>query len=327
VSEPKIVYSDDQTQQIYTQDAPFDPPVPITTGAGAKSDPVVSPNHRLVAYWRQNPTTFASEVWVVGVDGSDDHYLGDVGTSMVPRPSWSADNTTIAFTSLVGGMYKASVASVTGAPNVHLLIPDMTYGEMSPTYSPDGSTILFADTCYRPAPAQCRYMTVDAAGVNPPIPFTAYPGGRGAVWAPDGQWFYFVTNAGIVYRAKADGSLAEPIVSNLGGGLTYWSLSPHGDKIAYTEYVGGKNVISIVDVDGTNHRQLTSPIAGGDPAGCYSPSWRTDQTAVIMHCYRPFSAISVDMVSTTVSEPTPSTIIGGSFRSRNPEWAGSRPTN
>ena len=327
VTEPKIVYSDDSTGQIYTMTGPGSGSTPITTGNGAKSDPVVSPNHRLVAYWRQDPTTFASQMWVVGIDGSDDHYLGDVGVSMVPRPSWSPDSTTIAFTSLVGGMYKATVASAVGTPNPHLLIPDMTYGEMSPTYSPDGTKVLFADTCYRPAPDQCRYMTVDPAGLTTPVAYTTYPSGRGAVWSPNGQWFYFVTNPGTVYRAKADGSLFEPIITDLGGGLTYWSLSPQGDRIAFTEYVGGKNVISIVDVDGANHKQLTSPIAGGDPAGCYSPAWRLDESAVIMHCYRPLAAISVDMVSTSVSSPTPSTIIGGGFRSRNPEWAGSRPTN
>jgi uncharacterized repeat protein (TIGR01451 family) len=327
VTEPKIVYSDDSTQQIYTMTGPFSGSTPITTSTGAKSDPVVSPNHRLVAYWRQNPTTFASEVWVVGTDGSNEHYIGDVGTSMVPRPSWSADSTTIAYTSVVGGMYKATVASAVGAPNPHLLIADTTYGEMSPTFSPDGSTILFVDSCLRPAPEQCRSMTVDAAGLTTPVAYTTYPIGRGAVWSPDGQWFYFATQSGTIYRAKVDGSLAEPVASNLGGGLTYWSLSPQGDRIAYTEYVGGKNVISTVDVDGTNHQQLTAPIAGADPAGCYSPAWRFDESAVVMHCYRPLAAISVDMVSTSVSSPTPSTIIGGGFRSRNPEWAGSRPTN
>lgn len=327
VTEPKIVYSDDQTGQVYAQSGPFSSPVAITTTTGAKSDPVVSPNHRLVAYWRQNPSTFASEVWVVGVDGSDEHYIGDIGVSMVPRPSWSPDSSTIVYSALVSGVWKATIASATGAPNAHLLIPDTTYGETAPAYSPDGTTILFQDSCLRPAPAQCRYMTVDAAGLTPPVAYTTYPIGRGVAWDPDGQWFYFATNAGTIYRAKVDGTLAEPIATNLGGGLTYWSVSPQGDKIAYTELVSGKNVISIVDSDGTNHKQLTSPIAGADPAGCYSPSWRINQSSVIMHCYRPLAAISVDMVSTSVSSPTPSQIIGGSFRSRNPEWAGTRPTN
>jgi uncharacterized repeat protein (TIGR01451 family) len=326
VSEPRIVYSDDQTGQIYAMNGPFQFPTAITTSTGAKSDPVVSPDHRLVAYWRQDPTTFASQIWVVGVDGSDEHYVADVGQSTVPRASWSPDSHTIVFNAFVSGGWKAMLASAVGAPDPHLLIPDTTYGEMAPAFSPDGTKILFLDSCLRPAPSQCRYMLVDAAGLTAPTAFTTYPIGRGVVWSPDGHWFYFATNAGTIYRAAVDGSLAEPIASNLGGGSTYWSLSPQGDRIAYTELVGGKNVISTVLVDGTGHQQLTTPIAGADPAGCYSPSWRLDESAVIMHCYRPQAAISVDMVSTSVSQPTASTNIGGGFRTRNPEWAGHRPT-
>ncbi|HQY15853.1 MAG TPA: hypothetical protein PLQ10_14100, partial [Ilumatobacteraceae bacterium] len=120
-------------------------------------------------------------------------------------------------------------------------------------------------------------------------------------------------------------SLAEPIATNAYGG-SYWSLSPQGDRIAYTELVAGKNVISVIDVDGSNHHQLTTAFNAADPAGCYSPVWTRDQTSVVMHCYPGSGAIGIYRVSSTAPAPTSPQYIGGSFRSRNPDLAGMRPT-
>jgi hypothetical protein len=169
---------------------------------------------------------------------------------------------------------------------------------------------------------------VNSDGTGAAVAYDAYPVGGGVVVDPATEWFYFATQSGTIYRARIDGTLAEPVASNLGGSLTYWSLSPFGDKIAYTEIVGGKNVISVVNADGTGHRQLTTPFAAPDPAGCYSPVWSTDQSSVLMHCYPgPGGAIGIYRVSAAAIAASVPTPIGGSFRSRNPDHAGSRPTN
>ena len=324
--ESPIVYTDDQTGTVFAMQ-PSQSPVALSTTTGGKSDAVISPDKRTVAFWRQGPApTYESEIWMVGLDGSNERFVADVGQSTVPRVSWSPDSSKIVFSVLTGGRWKATVASAQGAPNPQLLIPDMTYGENSPAYSPDGSSIIFRDSCQRPSPAQCRFHSVSSDGTGTPVAYTTYPtGSGGVVWDPAGQWFYFVSGYSTIYRGRVDGSLAEPIATNAYGG-SYWSLSPQGDRIAYTELVAGKNVISVIDVDGSNHHQLTTAFNAADPAGCYSPVWTRDQTSVVMHCYPGSGAIGIYRVSSTAPAPTSPQYIGGSFRSRNPDLAGMRPT-
>ena len=229
---PTIVYTDDQTGTVRRME-PFGASIALTTQPGGKSDAVVSPNGQTVAYWRQSPVPeYASEIWMVGIDGTNERFVATVGQSMVPRVSWSPDSSKIVFSVLTGGKWKATVASAVGAPNPQLLIPDMTYGESAPAYSPDGSRLLPCALCQRPSPAQCRYHLVEADGSGTPVPYTTYPTGPGVVWDPDGEWFYFAVSS-TIYRARVDGSLAEPIATNAYGG-TYWSLSPQGDRVPCT---------------------------------------------------------------------------------------------
>ncbi len=319
-----IVYTDDSTGTVRRME-PFTGSIALTTQPGAKSDAVVSPDGQTVAYWRQSPApSYDSEIWMVDIDGTNERFVATIGVSMVPRVSWSPDSSKIVFSVLTAGKWKATVASALGAPNPQLLIPDTTYGESAPAYSPDGSKIIFRDSCQRPSPAQCRYHLVDADGSGTPVAYTTYGSGGGVVWDPAGEWFYYAVSS-TIYRARVDGSLVEPVVTGAYGG-SYWSLSPQGDRIAYTDRVSGKNVISVVDVDGSNRQQLTIAYTGPDPAGCYSPVWTPDQSAIVMHCYPGSGAIGIYRVGSNLTAPVAPTGIGGSFRSRNPEYAGNRPT-
>ena len=327
VREPRIVYGDDQTGQIWSMDYPNGAGnVALTSQPGAKSDPVISPDRSTIAYWRQAPGTFASELWLVDADGTDERFVYEIGVSMVPRASWSADSSKIVFSALVSGAWKAVVASADGPPDPQLLIPDMTYGEEAPAYSPDGASILFKDSCLRPVPAQCKYHRVNADGSGTPVAYETYPQGfRGIVWDPDGEWFYFQSGWETIYRARVDGTLAEPVINAQVD--PRWSISPQGDRIAYSERVEGKQVVSIVNTDGSNRRQLTTGFAAADPAGCYSPVWSRLQDYVVMHCYPGSGAIGVYRVNANVSSPVAPTNMGGGFRSREPALAGTRPTN
>ena len=194
VREPRIVYGDDQTRsdlRRWTTRTGLGN-VALTSQPGAKSDPVISPDRRTIAYWRQNPTTFASEIWLVDADGTDERFVYTTASSTVLRASWSPDSSKIVFSAPYSGVSKAIVASAVGAPDPHPLIPDMTYGELAPTYSPDGTSIIFNDSCLRPAPAQCMLHRVNGDGTGTPTAYENYPqGARGVVWDPDGVWFYY----------------------------------------------------------------------------------------------------------------------------------------
>ena len=120
---PPIVYTDDQTGTVRRMES-FGSSVAVTTQPGGKSDAVVSPDGQTVAYWRQSPAPeYASEIWMVGIDGTNERLVATVGVSMVPRVSWAPDSSKIVFSVFSGGKWKATVASAVGAPNPQLLIP------------------------------------------------------------------------------------------------------------------------------------------------------------------------------------------------------------
>jgi hypothetical protein len=138
---------------------------------------------------------------------------------------------------------------------------------------------------------------------------------------------YFASGDG-VYRARTDGTGHDLVLSGLGGGYTYWSLSPDGTRLAYTAYtlVFGKNVVAVANADGSARRQITQAYGAADPAGCYAPVWSPDGLEVVMHCYPgPGAAIGIYRAGADVAAPVAPTHIGGQFRSRVPELAGQRP--
>lgn len=324
VVESSIVYTDDQTSSLLRMD-PFSGSTVIASQSGSKQEAVLSPDKRKVVYSRFDSASSTWQLWVVGIDGSDEHLLRDLGNSNLPRPSWSPDGTQVVFSTPVSGMFKAVVVDVTGPPNPRLLVADTAVGEMWPAFTADGSQILFRDTCTRPGPGSCRYHLIAADGSGPLTSFDSYPIGQGVVVDPTNTWFYFADQQGTIRRGRLDGTASETVTTGLGWGMTYWSLSPTGTRIAYNAIVNNQPVVSIVDVDGQNPKQLTTPYNLAAPAGCYSPAWSRDESQVVMHCYAG-GAIFVATASTSATSPTAASGIGGSFRSRNPEWWGSRPS-
>lgn len=322
-----LVYTDDQTSQVYRMSIFGGDVRALTSGPGPKMAAMVSPDHRTVAYWVQNFSASVGELWLVNIDGTGERLVGITGQSSTPRQaSWAPDSSTIVYTGSVGGVTKAMVASAVGDPDPQPLIADLTYGEISPTYSPDGTYVIFKDSCGRPAPATCQFHRVASDGSGTPVLYAGTPNfGSGAVIDPAGEWFYYQDSPGRLLRTRVDGTATEVIVVDVFGG--YWSLSPQGDRLAYTEVVAGKPVVSTIGVDGTGRRQLTVPIQQPDPAGCYSPMWSHDASTVFMHCYPgPFAAIGIYRVSSTVPAPEFPQNLGGSFRSRNVSAFGGRPT-
>ncbi|MFN8024200.1 MAG: hypothetical protein U0Q03_21905 [Acidimicrobiales bacterium] len=325
VVESSIVYTDDQTSNLLRMD-PFSGSTVIASQSGSKQEAVLSPDKRKVVYSRFDSASSTWQLWVVGIDGSDEHLLRDLGNSNLPRPSWSPDGTKVVFSTPVSGMFKAVVVDVTGPPNPRLLVADTAVGEMWPAFTADGSQILFRDTCARPGPGSCRYHLIAADGSGPLTSFDSYPIGQGVVVDPTNTWFYFADQQGTIRRGRLDGTASETVTTGLGWGMTYWSLSPTGTRIAYNAIVNNQPVVSIVDVDGQNPKQLTTPYNLAAPAGCYSPAWSRDESQVVMHCYAG-GAIFIATASTSATSPTAASGIGGSFRSRNPEWWGSRPSS
>jgi uncharacterized repeat protein (TIGR01451 family) len=299
---------------------------------GGASDLVLSPDRSKLAYMKlvPGPSGYVYELWVIGIDGSDDHLLYSLGGNGATA-SWSGDGTKLVFAAPVEvtpGNFasKAIVVNATGPPTPQLVLPTDPAGEMAPAFSPDGQWVIFRGAY--PRPAYFRYHIVKADGSSPPVAFEQTPyGDIGVVWSPDGNWFYFTAGYNTIYRASTDpANQSSSVVTTFeADGPSRWSLSPQGDRIAFTTN-SGSPVTAVVNVDGTNYRQITTPVGGSAPAGCYSPVWSPTGADVIMHCYF-FPNIKIYKASSTAASPVNPTLIGGGqSNEREAVYAGLRPT-
>ena len=130
-----------------------------------------------------------------------------------------------------------------------------------PTWSPDGSMILFASDLQ--GGVQLFRIRLDGSGLQK---ISSLPSIRGrSDWSPDGQ--FIVTYSGEpwnrdVYIMKADGSNAH-MLSPTGGNSQGPSFSPDGQWVAFTSYFDKYGddhgcEIYIMRIDGSDVRRLTN---------------------------------------------------------------------
>jgi eukaryotic-like serine/threonine-protein kinase len=134
--------SDLWIQSIKSHEASVPPPVRLTDQPGNAAHPVISPDGKWIAYCR----IFQGrrDIWIVSSDGGQPVKFGADSASTM-TPSWSPDNSMLAFVSDRDGGFHVWVAPVregkcTGSPT------QVTTGDIQadgPCWSPDGKRIAF----------------------------------------------------------------------------------------------------------------------------------------------------------------------------------------
>jgi Tol biopolymer transport system component len=230
-------------------------PLPDTISASGSSMSV-SPDGTMVAYAGASKIdTYLPAVFVANLDGTNVRPLEETrlspGGAVAPR--WSPDGSQIVYQAKggaekVGALFLVNVATggTTRLTDVKELSSHIWY--MSPSFSPDGESILFTMPRGRSLNDQSWDLwSVSVSGGEPTL--VSRDGANGA-FSPDGKAIAYVElrNVGDTVRfgglwvAGADGSGARRLV---GGEVQLPRWSSDGTRIAYGDGGGG---ISIVDV-------------------------------------------------------------------------------
>jgi Tol biopolymer transport system component len=167
-------------------------------------------------------------------------------------------------------------------------ITDLPEGACQPSWSPDGSKLVFVSPCAGPAvisqtpPKNTSLYVIDVEGSNL-TPLTNTPGGDfEPAWSPDGTHIAFTSfrdGTMQVYSLNlADQSAAR--LTNLAAGAEArqpaWSNS--GSEILFTVRRVGAFQIWVMSATGENARQL---IRSGQDYWDYFPAWSRDGISVL----------------------------------------------
>jgi serine/threonine protein kinase len=191
-----------------------------------------------------------------------------------------------AFASARTGLAAIYLNSVDGS-NPPQLIISMPEGACQPSWSPDGTRLVFVSPCtlaqdpYAIYPNSTLYtVNVDGTNVEPLLPEAG--GDFEPAWSPDGDRIAFTSVRGgheevYIYNLK-DGSLTRLTETKPGEGARYPAWSPLGNQLVYSMKRFGANQIWVMTDLGTVQQQI---VRSGTDYHDIMPAWTRDSETVV----------------------------------------------
>lgn len=283
-------------------------PVNLTNNAAADGSPAWSPDGTRIAFARRISDTNA-DIFVMNADGSNpinltNHEANDFD------PAWSPDGKRIVFSSSgesLGAVKPISSSSeiyvsnavvgfcgrndiyVMNADGLNLinLTNNLSCGNVSPAWSPDGTRIVFLvgggvslGSPMRQDPLQVAIMnaegknqitlTNDGTQFLDSLTDDSYNQNDSPAWSPDSLQIAFSTNRDgnhEIYIMNANGANPVRLTTNAANDISP-AWSPDGTQIVFTSDRDGNDEIYIMNADGTNLINLTN-----NEADDSQPAW------------------------------------------------------
>ena len=199
------------------------------------------------------------EIDVINADGSDQTVVvprtgvGDPGSHF--RSHFSPDGARILFRGrgLSSRNRDFFVVDADGSNPVNLTNNTGVDMDWEPSWSPDGTTILFAS---RRAPRGIYIMNADGTGRR------RLSSGNSPVWSPDGSKIAFRLLEGRhsnIVVMDPDGTNVTPLTDGSGNAWTL-SWSPDGSRIAFATVSDDGVLLEVMNADGTNRTKLADQV-------------------------------------------------------------------
>ena len=222
--------------------------------SGESVAPVWSPDGCKIVF-RQ----WLGEIDVINADGSDQTVVvprtGVGGPGFHYRSHFSPDGARILFTGrgLSSRNRDFFVVDADGSNPVNLTNNTGVSMDWEPSWSPDGTTILFAS---RRAPRGIYIMNADGTGRR------RLSSGNRPVWSPDGSKIAFSLREGLhsdIVVMDPDGTNVTPLTD--GSGIAWrLSWSPDGSRIAFETVSDDGVLLEVMNADGTNRTKLADQV-------------------------------------------------------------------
>lgn len=213
-------------------------------------------------------------LWIVDSDGANLQPVGVGGTSL--SPSWHPTGRYLAYTQMADDGTHIVVRDLTNGQSRR--VPSAANNNFTPTFSPDGSTVVYAA-----GNDGTDLYAASAFGGDEPRRVTV---GRGTPtsspsFSPDGRKLAYISGRlghPEVYITDVDGTNAELLTESPSGDNPYRSnpdWSPDGRNVAFTSQEGPNLQVMVINVRDRKIRQLTGDARNEDA------SWAPDARHVV----------------------------------------------
>jgi TolB protein len=248
----------------------------ITQTFGSIIGPKLSPDGSKIAFRAVPPHVFDYELYLMNSDGSNIRKITDYPADPeIYKFVWAPDGESLLFSGRVVERETASIFSIdTDGSDLIQLTENSDNSDLSPSWAPDGSKIVFSRR--KGDSADIYLMDPDGSNVtnitNSPDRFDAIPH-----WTPDGKKIYFISllvddETTLIYDMTS--SQVTELLDSEGDRVRWPVWSPDGSKIAYLKPENkeddSRNNIYVMNVDGSHSKKLTE---AGYLTENHSPVW------------------------------------------------------
>jgi TolB protein len=229
--------------------------------------------------------TGTQNIYTVKPDASDIKQLTFLtgGQSAYTEPSWSPDGKTIAFTEFGPDPSRLWLINADGSNQHPLFVEDPAYSDAQPSFSPDGSRVIFRRCTFTSKLETCAVYSIktDGHGLNALTHNVGTSVGDAIdvkpEYSPDGTTVSFSSfnRGGIangIYLMGAHGNGMHLITPTATEAVDA-DWAPDGSKLAFWApcCVPGFSTIWTIRPDGTGMQQLTNSSAGFDIRPSFAP--------------------------------------------------------